>query len=90
MAPNPRNLLSRFSRFAPAKLSVLRALERAGTAESGLLEMREVALVPSSSVPEVCPAEHALTTGGEHEKNNCHAWLCADCTSRIRAAEFDG
>jgi len=35
-------------------------LDRAGAAESGLWEIREVALVSSSPAPEVCPAEHAL------------------------------
>jgi hypothetical protein len=52
--------------------------------------MREVALVPFLNASEVCLAEHALTTGGEHEKNNYHARLCADCAARIRPAEFDG
>jgi hypothetical protein len=51
--------------------------------------MREVALVPSLNASEVCLAENALT-GGEHEKNNYHARLCADCAARIRPAEFDG
>jgi hypothetical protein len=36
-------------------------LDRVSGAESGLWEIREVALVSSSPAPEVCPAEHALT-----------------------------
>jgi hypothetical protein len=58
--------------------------------KSGLWETREVALVPSLPTPEVCSAENALTKGDEHEKNNTHAWLCADCTAGIRPAECDG
>lgn len=57
--------------------------------ESGLLEIHEVALVPSFATSEICFAEQALTTGDEHEKNNCHTWLFGDRASGFRAAQFD-
>jgi hypothetical protein len=71
-------------------LRFLRALDYGSAMESGLRETREVALVPSSLAPEVCSAENALTKGDEHEKNNTHPWLRADCTAGNRSAEFDG
>jgi hypothetical protein len=54
------------------------------------LETREVALVEGSPTPESASAEKPLVKGDEHEKNNCHAWLCADSAVGIRPAEFDG
>ena len=57
--------------------------------ESGLLETREVALVPLFTTSEVWFAEQAITIGDEHEKDNCHTWLSGDCAPGIRTAEFD-
>ena len=72
------------------ELALLKVFDRANAAETGLLEIREVALVEGLARPETPLAEKPLTTGDEHEKNNCYTRLFADCAPGVRPAEFDG
>ena len=57
---------SRFARTSSRAFERLRPMRNA--AETGLLEIREVALVECSPAPETPSAEKPLTTGDEHEK----------------------